>query len=171
MSSRVFELFVLPCQLLMLLIWIAEQSKHLPLFNLIFFLKSINLIFFINEVHYIFFFFNFYFIWASFSCQGSWISHSHYQLPAASVWWEVLSACEMAIHGVRWSPGNQKFEQVLTYFFVVVVALVFEMFLFFGLCCYHFVSCIPLKSQPWGVILFCVYVIKWTYSGKRVIPF
>ena len=57
MSSRVFELFVLPCQLLMLLIWIAEQSKHLPLFNLIFLKKSINLIFFINEVHYIVFFF------------------------------------------------------------------------------------------------------------------
>ena len=40
----------------MLLIWIAEWSKHFPLFNLIYiFFKSINLIFFINEVHYIVF--------------------------------------------------------------------------------------------------------------------
>lgn len=50
--------------------------------------------------------------------QRGWISHSHYQLPAACFWWEVLSPCKMAIHGVGWSSGNKKFEQVWPFIFI-----------------------------------------------------
>lgn len=54
------------------------------------------------------------------TCQGGWISHSHYQLPAAGVWWEVLPPRKMAIHGVGWSPSNQKFQQVWVFNFALL---------------------------------------------------
>lgn len=91
---------------------------------------------------------------SSIALQGSWISHSHHQLPIASVWWKVLPACEMAIHGFGWSPGNQKFEQVRSYIFEVTSLLDLN------------VSC---KSRIYlGMCLFIIACTFWYDLSSKV---